>query len=42
VKDIRVPTLILTGSADIADDQTVAGILVIERPGAARVVVGGA
>jgi 3-oxoadipate enol-lactonase len=39
VRDIRVPTLILTGSADIADNQAVSGALVMSIPGAARVVV---
>jgi len=42
VRDIRVPTLILTGSADIADNQAVSGALVMSIPGAARVVVPGA
>ena len=39
VQDLRVPTLILTGSGDIADNQAVAGALVMAIPGAARVVV---
>jgi 3-oxoadipate enol-lactonase len=39
VRDIRVPTLILTGSADIADNQAVSGALVMSIPGAARLVV---
>ena len=39
VKDIRAPTLIMTGSADIADNQAVAGALVMAIPGSARVVV---
>ena len=39
VRDLRMPTLILTGSADIADNQAVAGALVMAIPGAARVVV---
>ncbi len=39
VKEIRVPTLILTGSADIADNQAVAGALVMAIPGAARTVI---
>lgn len=39
VKDLKMPTLILTGSADIADNQAVAGALVMAIPGAARVVV---
>jgi 3-oxoadipate enol-lactonase len=39
VKDIRIPTLIMTGSADIADNQAVAGALVMAIPGSARVVV---
>ncbi len=38
VKDIHAPTLIMTGSADIADNQAVAGALVMAIPGAARVV----
>jgi 3-oxoadipate enol-lactonase len=39
VKDIRMPTLILIGSGDIADNQAVAGALVMGIPGAVRVVV---
>jgi 3-oxoadipate enol-lactonase len=39
VRDLRMPTLILTGSADIADNQAVSGALVMSIPGAARVVV---
>ena len=39
VRDLRMPTLILVGSGDIADNQAVAGALVMEIPGAARVVV---
>jgi len=39
VRDLRVPTLILVGSGDIADNQAVAGALVMEIPGATRVVV---
>jgi pimeloyl-ACP methyl ester carboxylesterase len=39
VRDLRIPTLILTGSADIADNQAVSGALVMSIPGAARVVV---
>jgi 3-oxoadipate enol-lactonase len=39
VQDLRVPTLILIGSGDIADNQAVAGALVMAIPGAARVVV---
>ncbi len=39
VKEIRVPVLILTGSGDIADNQAVAGALVMAIPGAMRVVV---
>ena len=39
VKDLKMPTLILTGSADIADNQAVAGALVMAILGAARVVV---
>lgn len=37
--DLHVPTLILIGSADIADNQAVAGALQVTIPGAARVVV---
>lgn len=39
VQNLRMPTLILTGSADIADNQAVSGALVMAIPGAARVVV---
>jgi 3-oxoadipate enol-lactonase len=39
VRDLRMPTLIITGSADIADNQAVSGALVMSIPGAARVVV---
>jgi 3-oxoadipate enol-lactonase len=39
VSDLKVPTLILIGSADIADNQAVAGALVMAIPGAARFVV---
>ena len=39
VHDLRIPTLILIGSSDIADNQAVAGALVMAIPGAARVVV---
>lgn len=39
VKDLRMPTLILVGSVDIADNQAVAGALVMAIPGASRVVV---
>jgi 3-oxoadipate enol-lactonase len=39
VQDLRMPTLILVGSGDIADNQAVAGALVMAIPGAARVVV---
>jgi 3-oxoadipate enol-lactonase len=39
VGDLRMPTLILIGSADIADNQAVPGALVMAIPGAARVVV---
>ena len=39
VQEIRVPTLILVGSGDIADNQAIAGALVMAIPGAARVVV---
>jgi 3-oxoadipate enol-lactonase len=41
VSDLRIPTLILTGSADIADNQAVSGALVMMIPGAARIVVPG-
>jgi 3-oxoadipate enol-lactonase len=41
VSEIQAPTLILTGSADIADNQAVSGALVMSIPGAARVVVPG-
>jgi 3-oxoadipate enol-lactonase len=39
VRDLRMPTLILIGSADIADNQAVAGALVMAIPGAVRIVV---
>jgi 3-oxoadipate enol-lactonase len=39
VQDLRMPTLILIGSGDIADNQAVAGALVMAVPGAARIVV---
>jgi pimeloyl-ACP methyl ester carboxylesterase len=39
VRDLKMPTLILIGSGDIADNQAVAGALVMAIPGAARVVV---
>ncbi len=39
VQDLHVPTLILIGSGDIADNQAVAGALVMAIPGAARVVL---
>ena len=39
VRDLRMPTLILVGSGDIADNQAVAGALVMEIPEATRVVV---
>jgi 3-oxoadipate enol-lactonase len=39
VQQLRMPTLILIGSGDIADNQAVAGALVMAIPGAARVVV---
>jgi pimeloyl-ACP methyl ester carboxylesterase len=39
VQQLRIPTLILIGSGDIADNQAVAGALVMAIPGAARVVV---
>ena len=39
VNDIHAPTLIMTGSADIADNQAVAGALVMAIPGATRVVM---
>ncbi len=42
VQEIRVPTLILVGSGDIADNQAIAGALVMAIPGVARVVVPGA
>jgi len=38
-QELRMPTLILVGSGDIADNQAVAGALVMTIPGAARVVV---
>ena len=41
VRDLRMPTLILIGSGDIADNQAVAGALVIAIPGAVRVLVHG-
>ena len=34
-----MPTLILTGSGDIAENQAIAGALVLAIPGAVRVVV---
>ena len=40
VRDLHVPTLILTGSADIADNQAVSGALVMSIQGSARVVPG--
>ena len=39
VQEIRVPTLILMGSGDIAHNQAVAGALVMAIPGAALIVV---
>lgn len=39
VRDLRMPTLVLIGSGDLADNQAVAGALVMEIPGSARVVV---
>jgi 3-oxoadipate enol-lactonase len=39
VRELRVPTLILVGSGDIADNQAIAGALVMAIPGAARIVV---
>src|SRR5579871_2786568 len=39
VQDLRMPTLILIGSGDLADNQAVAGALVMAIPGAARIVV---
>ena len=38
-QDLRMPTLILVGSGDIADNQAVAGALVMAIPGATRVVI---
>ena len=39
VQELRMPTLILIGSSDAADNQAVAGALVMAIPGAVRVVV---
>ena len=39
VHNLRMPTLILIGSADIADNQAVSGALVMSIPEAVRVVV---
>jgi 3-oxoadipate enol-lactonase len=39
VKELRVPALILMGSGDIADNQAVAGALVVSIQGAARYVM---
>ena len=39
VQELRMPTLILMGSGDIADNQAIAGALVMAIPGAVRVVV---
>jgi 3-oxoadipate enol-lactonase len=39
VGELKAPTLILIGSGDIADNQAVAGALVMAIPGAQRVVV---
>ena len=36
---MRTPTLILIGAGDIADNQAVAGALVMAIPGSARVVM---
>jgi 3-oxoadipate enol-lactonase len=38
-QNLRMPTLILIGSGDIADNQAVAGALAMAIPGAARLVV---
>jgi 3-oxoadipate enol-lactonase len=39
VQELRMPTLILVGSSDAADNQAVAGALAMAIPGAVRVVV---
>jgi 3-oxoadipate enol-lactonase len=39
VHDLRMPTLILVGSGDIADNHAISGALVMAIPGAVRVVV---
>ena len=39
VRELRMPTLILVGSSDAADNQAVTGALVMAIPGAVRVVV---
>ncbi|HEV2116845.1 MAG TPA: alpha/beta hydrolase [Terriglobales bacterium] len=39
VQQLRMPTLILIGSGDIADNQAVAGALVVSIPGAQRIVM---
>ena len=39
VQELRMPTLLLIGSGDIADNQAVVGALVMAIPGAARIVV---
>jgi pimeloyl-ACP methyl ester carboxylesterase len=39
VQQLQIPALILIGSGDIADNQAVAGALVMAIPGSARVVV---
>jgi 3-oxoadipate enol-lactonase len=39
VRELRMPTLILIGSGDIADNQAIAGALVMAIPGATLVVV---
>ena len=39
VQELRMPTLILVGSSDAADNHAVAGALVMAIPGAVRVVV---
>jgi pimeloyl-ACP methyl ester carboxylesterase len=39
VRELRTPTLILVGSGDIADNQAIAGALVMAIRGATRIVV---
>lgn len=39
VQELRIPTLILIGSGDIADNHAIAGALVMAIPGAARIVL---